>query len=42
MCLDTFVQMFRRPFQLREFIEQSWFIARVSFVPTLLVASRSA
>ncbi len=38
MCLDTFVQMFRRPFQLREFIEQSWFIARVSFVPTLLVA----
>ena len=38
MCLDTFVQMFRRPFQVREFIEQSWFIARVSFIPTLLVA----
>jgi phospholipid/cholesterol/gamma-HCH transport system permease protein len=38
MCLDTFVQMFKRPFQLREFVDQSWFIARVSFIPTLLVA----
>ncbi|CAM2924630.1 MlaE family ABC transporter permease [Skermania piniformis] len=28
----------RRPFQLHEFIEQSWFIARVSIVPTVLVA----
>ncbi|MBF6247181.1 ABC transporter permease, partial [Nocardia elegans] len=28
----------RRPFQAREFIDQSWFIARVSIVPTLLVA----
>ncbi|MCU1647882.1 MAG: putative phospholipid transporter permease protein MlaE [Nocardia sp.] len=28
----------RRPFQRREFIDQSWFIARVSLVPTLLVA----
>jgi phospholipid/cholesterol/gamma-HCH transport system permease protein len=38
MCLDTFVQMFKRPFQMREFIDQAWFIARVSFIPTLLVA----
>lgn len=37
-CLDTLVQMFRRPFQGREFIEQAWFIAKVSFLPTLLVA----
>ncbi|NEW38775.1 ABC transporter permease [Nocardia cyriacigeorgica] len=28
----------RRPFQLREFIDQSWFVARVSIVPTVLVA----
>ena len=27
----------RRPFQWREFIDQSWFVARVSIVPTLLV-----
>ena len=26
------------PFQWREFLDQSWFIARVSMVPTLLVA----
>lgn len=28
----------RRPFQGREFIDQSWFVARVSIIPTLLVA----
>ncbi len=28
----------RRPFQARETVEQSWAIARVSMVPTLLVA----
>jgi phospholipid/cholesterol/gamma-HCH transport system permease protein len=28
----------RRPFQTREFIDQSWFVARVSIIPTLLVA----
>ncbi|WP_280397016.1 ABC transporter permease, partial [Nocardia carnea] len=28
----------RRPFQLREFIDQSWFVARVSILPTVLVA----
>ncbi|WP_297623963.1 MlaE family ABC transporter permease [Nocardia sp.] len=29
---------FRRPFQVREFIEQSWFIASVSILPAALVA----
>ncbi|MFD3747881.1 MlaE family ABC transporter permease [Nocardia sp. NPDC058633] len=28
----------RKPFQWREFIDQAWFVARVSIVPTLLVA----
>ncbi|MEY8015984.1 MlaE family ABC transporter permease [Mycobacterium sp. HUMS_12744610] len=28
----------RRPFQWREFLGQSWFVARVSLMPTLLVA----
>ncbi|MEU2252610.1 MULTISPECIES: MlaE family ABC transporter permease [Nocardia] len=31
-------KMFRRPFQWREFIEQSWFIASVSILPSALVA----
>ncbi|MFZ2174025.1 MAG: ABC transporter permease [Rhodococcus sp. (in: high G+C Gram-positive bacteria)] len=30
--------LFRRPFQTAEFIEQSWFVARVSLAPTLAVA----
>ena len=30
--------MFRRPFQLREFIQQAWFIASVTIIPTALVA----
>jgi phospholipid/cholesterol/gamma-HCH transport system permease protein len=38
MALDTFTKMWRRPFQFREFFEQTWMIARVSLVPTLLVA----
>ena len=38
MSLDTFREMFRRPFQFREFLDQTWMIARVSMVPTLLVA----
>ena len=38
MTLDTFVKIFRRPFQFREFLDQTWMIARVSLVPTLLVA----
>lgn len=38
MTLDTFRFTFSRPVQLREFIEQTWFIARVSTLPTVLVA----
>jgi phospholipid/cholesterol/gamma-HCH transport system permease protein len=38
MTNDTFRAMFRRPFQLGEFLEQTWMIARVSILPTLLIA----
>ena len=38
MGVDAMKFMFRRPFQWREFVEQCWFIARVSLAPTLLVA----
>ncbi|MBV9353637.1 MAG: ABC transporter permease, partial [Mycobacterium sp.] len=38
MGADAVRFVFRRPFQTREFLEQSWFIARVSLAPTLLVA----
>jgi phospholipid/cholesterol/gamma-HCH transport system permease protein len=37
MALDTFVAMFQPPFAWREFIVQSWFVARVSIMPTLLL-----
>src|ERR1700742_1466577 len=37
MALDTFVLMFKPPFAWREFIVQSWFVARVSIVPTLML-----
>ena len=30
--------LFRRPFQLREFIQQAWFLASVTILPTALVA----
>jgi len=30
--------IFKRPFQLREFIQQAWFIASVTILPTALVA----
>ncbi len=36
--LDTFVFMFKPPFAWREFFLQTWFVARVSIVPTLLLA----
>ena len=36
--VDAFRELFRRPFQWRETVEQSWAIARVSMMPTLLVA----
>nr|WP_221220602.1 ABC transporter permease [Mycolicibacterium sp. BK634] len=38
MAADAIKFLFRRPFQGREFLEQCWFIARVSIAPTLLVA----
>src|SRR6187401_2288050 len=36
--LDVARNLFKRPFQLREFIQQAWFIASVTIVPTALVA----
>ena len=38
MSLDTLVQMFKPPFAWREFILQTWFVARVSIVPTLMLS----
>jgi phospholipid/cholesterol/gamma-HCH transport system permease protein len=38
MSADAVRFLFRRPFQGREFVEQSWFVARVALIPTLLVA----
>jgi phospholipid/cholesterol/gamma-HCH transport system permease protein len=38
MSADAVRFAFRRPFQAREFLEQSWFIARVALAPTFLVA----
>ena len=38
MSKDAVRNVFRRPFQWREFLEQCWFIVRVSLAPTLLVA----
>ncbi|UEA61469.1 ABC transporter permease [Gordonia otitidis] len=38
MTLDTFRYTFARPVQYREFVDQVWFIARVSTFPTVLVA----
>ncbi|MGV0834135.1 MlaE family ABC transporter permease [Mycolicibacterium thermoresistibile] len=38
MAVDSVKFAFRRPFQGREFLEQAWFVARVSLMPTLLVA----
>jgi phospholipid/cholesterol/gamma-HCH transport system permease protein len=37
MSLDTFVLMFKPPFAWRELLLQSWFVARVSILPTLLL-----
>ncbi len=38
LFLDVGRLTFKRPFQFREFIEQSWFIASVTIIPTSLVA----
>jgi phospholipid/cholesterol/gamma-HCH transport system permease protein len=37
MSLDTFVLMFKPPFAWRELMLQSWLVARVSILPTLLL-----
>lgn len=37
-CLDGLWALPRRPFQLRELIQQAWFVASVSILPTALVA----
>src|SRR5438128_5382590 len=36
--LDVARGLFRRPFQLREFLQQAWFIASVTILPTMLVS----
>ncbi len=36
--LDVTVSLFRRPFQLKEFLTQAWFIVTVTIVPTALVS----
>src|SRR5690606_41415057 len=36
--LDVCRAVPKRPFQIREFIQQCWFIARVTILPTALVA----
>ncbi|MBH0119317.1 ABC transporter permease [Rhodococcus sp. CX] len=38
MTGETARAAFSRPFQRREFIDQAWFVARVSLLPTVLVA----
>ena len=38
MALDTLMLIPRRPFAVREFWLQSWFVARVSLLPTLMLA----
>jgi phospholipid/cholesterol/gamma-HCH transport system permease protein len=38
LLIDVLRKTFRRPFEWREFIEQSWFIASVSILPSALVA----
>ena len=37
-ALDTGRAMFRRPFQVKEFLQQAWFVASVTIIPTALVA----
>lgn len=38
MALDTLMVLPRRPFAWREFVLQSWFVARVSLLPTVMLA----
>jgi len=38
LCGETLAAAFRRPFAVRELIEQVWFVARVSVVPTVVLS----
>jgi phospholipid/cholesterol/gamma-HCH transport system permease protein len=38
LFLDVARLTFRRPFQFREFVQQAWFVASVTILPTALVA----
>lgn len=38
MVVDVTKRVFTSPFQLREFIEQAWFITSVTLMPTILVS----
>jgi phospholipid/cholesterol/gamma-HCH transport system permease protein len=38
MALDTLVSIARRPFAWRELLLQTWFVARVSILPTVMLA----
>jgi phospholipid/cholesterol/gamma-HCH transport system permease protein len=38
MSLDTLVLIFKPPFAWRELLLQSWFVARVSLLPTMMLA----
>jgi phospholipid/cholesterol/gamma-HCH transport system permease protein len=38
LALDVFRALPKRPFQLKEFIQQAWFIASVTILPTALVS----
>jgi len=38
LCLDTFRAIFRWPFQWKEFLQQAWFIAGNTILPTALVS----
>lgn len=38
MSLDTLMVLPRKPFAWREFVLQSWFVARVSLLPTIMLA----
>jgi phospholipid/cholesterol/gamma-HCH transport system permease protein len=37
-CVDTMLGLGRRPWQVREFIQQAWFISSVSILPAALVS----
>jgi len=38
MAWEAILLIPRRPFAVREFLLQSWFVARVSLLPTLMLA----